>query len=163
MRIAQAPLIHLVFPLRFSNLSLLYGQGCSIVIYSLVGQFALFFQVEDPSLSSDQPFTQLSLLVLLFCSLSLQAGDTFLANRQFAFKLLYNLVGLATGFTRLNNTGLCALSFGTQGLPAFIGSLELVLHLLNLLCLLLFCNVCTFPGGTQAPPLQGIPGQQDLL
>src|SRR5216683_3252015 len=56
-----------------------------------------------------------------------------------------------------------ASSSGTQGLSVLIGGLQRLLHLLNLLRLLLFCDLCAFPGGTQAAPLQGIPGQQDLL
>src|SRR5258707_4570955 len=70
---------------------------------------------------------------------------------------------MAIRFTRLANPGLCALSSGTQGTSVFIGSLELLLHLLNLLRLLLFCDLCAFPSRTQAAPLQSIPGQQDLL
>ena len=95
--------------------------------------------------------------------MALQASDTLLVDCQLAFNTPYNLVGMAIRFTRLANPGLYALSSGTQGTSVFIGSLELLLHLLYLLRLLLFRYLAAFPGGTQAAPLQGIPGQQDLL
>src|SRR5260370_17197856 len=85
-------------------------------MYSFGGKVTLFLEVDHLSLSSNQSLAQLSLLLLLFRSLALQAGDTLLVDCQLAFNTLYNLVGMAIRFTRLANPGFCALSSGTQGL-----------------------------------------------
>src|SRR5260370_35218438 len=102
-------------------------------MYSFGGKVTLFLEVDHLSLSSDQSLAQLSLLLLLFRSLALQAGDTLLVDCQFAFNTLYNLVGMAIRFTRLANPGLCASSSGTQGLSLLTGVLQRLPHFLHIL------------------------------